>query len=180
MSSVSQEIPLIVRNPKVNFRIHNSPPPVPILNQVNPVRSTLSHFLSSTLRSYKWTISLRIHHQNPERTSLLFQTCYIATSPAHHILLDLITQTAFGKQYKSWNPSLCSLLQYPITSAFLGANILLSTLFSNTPSICSSLSVTDHISCPFKTILTLHQNNVTKLHSYLTLNIATTIKGHFC
>jgi len=177
MYSASQEIPLIFRNPKVHFRIHNGPPPVPILNQANPVRATPSHFLSSTLRSYKWTISLRIHHQNPELTSLLSQTCYLATSTAHRILLDLITQTAFGKQYKS---SVCSLLQCPIASALLGANILLSTLFSNTLSLYFSLSVTYHASHPFKAILTLHQNNTIKFRSYLTLNIATTIKRQFC
>jgi hypothetical protein len=188
MSSASQEIPHILRNPKVHFRIHNSPPPVAIPSQVDPVRATPFHFLkihcniilSSTLRSYNWTISLRIRHHDPECTALLFQTCSIAGSPVHHILLYLITQIIFGKQYKSWNSSLCGLLQCPITSVLSSANILLSTLFSNTLSLCSSLSVRDHASHPFKVILILHQNNITKFHSYLTGNIATTIKGQFC
>jgi hypothetical protein len=214
MSSASQEIPLILRNTKVRYRIHSSPTTVPIPSQVNPAPATPSHFLkihcniilSSTLRSYKWTISLRIHHQNPECTSLLSQTCYIAPSPVHHILIDLIIQIVFGKQYKSRNSSLCSLLQCLITSALLGANILLSTLFSNTLSLSSFLSVTDHASrlCSFlsvtdhasrlssflsvtdhashhfKAILTLHQNNVIRFHSSLTENIATTIKRHCC
>jgi hypothetical protein len=46
---------------------------------------------------------------------------------------------------------MCSLLQPPATSSLLGPNILLSTLFPNTLNVCSSLSVTNQISHPYKT-----------------------------
>jgi hypothetical protein len=47
--------------------------------------------------------------------------------------------------------SLCSLLHSPVTPSLLGPNILLSTLFSNTLSLCSSLNVWDQVSHPYKT-----------------------------
>jgi hypothetical protein len=42
---------------------------------------------------------------------------------------------------KLWSSSLCSFLQPPVTSSLLGPNILVSTLFLNTLSLCSSLNV---------------------------------------
>jgi hypothetical protein len=58
---------------------------------------------------------------------LLTPVC--ATCTAYLILLNLITQTIFGEQYRSLGSSLC-FLHSPVTSSLLGPNILFSTLFS--------------------------------------------------
>jgi hypothetical protein len=63
---------------------------------------------------------------------------------------DFITLIICGNTCKLWNSPLCSLLQPPATSSPLGPNILLSTLFSNTLNLCSSLSVTDQVSHLYK------------------------------
>jgi len=70
---------------------------------------------------------------------------------AHLILLDFITRTILSEEYRSLSSSLCSFLNSLVPSSLLGQNILFNTLFSNTLSLRSSLSVSDQVSHPHKT-----------------------------
>jgi hypothetical protein len=57
----------------------------------------------------------------------------------------------YGGGYKLWSSSLCNFPQPPIVSSVLGPNILLGALFSDIVSLCSSLTMREQVSHPYKT-----------------------------
>ena len=169
--SAGQEIPRILCNPRVHYHIHKCPPPVPILSQIYP-------FHTSHPTSWR-SILILSSHLRLGLPSGLFPSCFPtktlytpllspikATCPAHLILLDFITRTIFGEQYRSLSSSLCSFLHYPVTSSLLAPNIPLNTLFSNTLSLRSSLNVSDQVSHPHKTT-----GKITVLYIFIFLDI---------
>ena len=149
MFAVSQEIPRILWNPIVRYRIHKRPTPVPILRTLDPVHTSISRFpkihlniiLPPITGSPKWSL-------------------------AHVILLDFIIRKIFGEEYRSKISPLRCFLHSPVTSSLSGPDILLytlfsntlfsntlfsNTLFSNTLSLLSFLNNRDKFSHPYKT-----------------------------
>ena len=120
-----------------------------------PVRASPSHFLKIV-----WILSSHLGIGLPSDllpSGFPTKTVYtqllapIRATYLAHIILDLITRTIFGEEYRSLSSTLCSLLCCPVTPSLLAPDILLSIVFSNTLSLRSSLSVSDHDSHPYKT-----------------------------
>ena len=130
--SAIQEIPSISWCPKFRYILHNCPPLVQILSQMNPVHTLLYYFIQiifnifscSWPRSSKWHLSFRFSHQNPLRISFRPHTCHMlhpSHSPCFH-------HPRIWQGVQSWN-SLHNLPQPLVSYSLLRPNICLNTLF---------------------------------------------------
>ena len=143
-------------NPKAPHRTHKCPPPVRVLSQLHPVRTTPSNVLKIHLNiilpsmswSPQWPLSLRLSPPTP--CAHLYPPPIRVTCPAHLNRLDFTTRTILVKEYRSFSSSLRTFLHSPVTSSLLGPNTFLNTLFSNTLSLPFSLNVSDQVSHPYK------------------------------
>jgi hypothetical protein len=80
--------------------------------------------------SWGFQLKFNIHFWSPP--------CMLHTPPISSSLISQLIILA--EKFKLWSSTLCSVLHSPVTTTLLGTNIVLSTLFSYTLSLCSSLS----------------------------------------
>ena len=88
--AADQEIPRILWNPKVHYRTHKRPPPVPILSELHPVPTTPSHFLkihhNIILPSASWSPQRSLSLRFPRRENF----SSFRTVESWHLILVLL------------------------------------------------------------------------------------------
>jgi hypothetical protein len=93
--AATQELPSISWNPKVQYRIHKSPPLVPILSPINPIHIIPSYLSKMhfnivhplTSWSSQWSLSFWLSHKYPISIPILPHSCYMPR-PYHSLSLD--------------------------------------------------------------------------------------------
>jgi hypothetical protein len=94
------------------------------------------------------SLSLRFPHQNHVYEFSLPQRCYMPRPP--HSSRFYHPNNILWAQ-RSLSSSLCSCLQFSVTTSLLDPNIFRNILFSNTLSVRTSFNVSDKVSHPYKT-----------------------------
>jgi hypothetical protein len=162
--AASQEIPRVLLNTKVHYRIHKCPPPVSVPSQPNSVHNPIFYLLNNHLLSSQLCQGL---------PNCLFpsgfpiKTLYTPLPSPYALRATPISFSIFFHPRNSeWGAQFIKLLVWsflhsPVTSTLLGQNDILNTLFSNAHNLHSSLNSSDQVSHVYKTTGNLPKISVT-------------------
>jgi hypothetical protein len=126
-SAATRELPSILRNPEVHYRVHKSPPLVRILSHIDPI-PTIPSYLSKihfniirppTSWSSQWSLSFCISHQYPT-----YELCAINITVACIFIYELVTNAVNIWHYTATTRGQFCLFSIPASRTTLHCNTL--------------------------------------------------------
>jgi len=146
-----KKFPAFYLNNKVHYRLYKNTPNVPIMSQINPVQAPIplpEDPASYYHPIYTWISLLQVFQPKPCIRLSSPHMCYMS-NPSNSSRFVQLNNIRWGVQIIK-----LLIMQFsfhsPVTSSPLGQRMYLSTLFSNTISLRSSLNESDQVSHLYK------------------------------